>query len=297
MKFWLILFLFMSRAVWAEPIKVWKEDVAFAPFKTEHVELLSIVELTSFDKRFGGLSSLMIKDDEIISTGDHGHLFRFSRQDMGQCDVVALRDLKGKRLKKKKQRDSESLTLDETGRLLISFERNHRILPYSGEGKIVGDPIPLPSAVEGLPNNGGLEAIETLSDGRLVIVGEGRKRDEEISLWIEGHDKKSWEKKTITRIDEFRPTGLTRLPGRDRLVLLERYYAPITGVRLRLSYLDGITGKRGDILAKLGPPTPLDNFEGIAAYQEDNGQVRLMLISDDNFSILQRTLVMTLGLR
>ena len=36
----------------------------------------------------------------------------------------------------------------------------------------------------------------------------------------------------------------------------------------------------------------IDNFEGIAARQMPDGSVRLYVISDDNFSIIQRTLLL-----
>jgi hypothetical protein len=36
----------------------------------------------------------------------------------------------------------------------------------------------------------------------------------------------------------------------------------------------------------------IDNFEGIAAKQMPDGRVRLYIVSDDNFSDSQRTLLM-----
>ena len=36
----------------------------------------------------------------------------------------------------------------------------------------------------------------------------------------------------------------------------------------------------------------IDNFEGIAARQMPDGRVRLFIVSDDNFSASQRTLLM-----
>ena len=36
----------------------------------------------------------------------------------------------------------------------------------------------------------------------------------------------------------------------------------------------------------------IDNFEGLSAFVNDNGEVVLTLVSDDNFSLIQRTLLM-----
>ena len=46
-----------------------------------------------------------------------------------------------------------------------------------------------------------------------------------------------------------------------------------------------------EILADLAPPRTLDNFEGIAAHRAADGTTRITLLSDDNFNVLQRTLI------
>lgn len=46
------------------------------------------------------------------------------------------------------------------------------------------------------------------------------------------------------------------------------------------------------VLARMNLLVTLDNFEGIAARQMPDGRVRLYVISDDNFSKKQRTLLM-----
>jgi hypothetical protein len=50
-------------------------------------------------------------------------------------------------------------------------------------------------------------------------------------------------------------------------------------------------------LQKLDEFTTVDNFEGIAAKEMPDGRVRLYLISDDNFSANQRTLLMVFDIR
>ena len=58
-------------------------------------------------------------------------------------------------------------------------------------------------------------------------------------------------------------------------------------VTLRIAEADGRTV---DELA-LGAPLTVDNYEGLAALPRADGSVRFYLISDDNFSRLQRTLL------
>ena len=46
------------------------------------------------------------------------------------------------------------------------------------------------------------------------------------------------------------------------------------------------------MLAQMNVLVTVDNFEGIAARQMADGRVRLYVVSDDNFSSKQRTLLM-----
>ncbi len=43
-------------------------------------------------------------------------------------------------------------------------------------------------------------------------------------------------------------------------------------------------------------PLTLDNMEGVAARQSERGETLIYLISDDNFRLLQRTLLMVFAL-
>ena len=52
----------------------------------------------------------------------------------------------------------------------------------------------------------------------------------------------------------------------------------------------------GAELTRMGFLEGIDNMEGIAAARTEAGELRLYLVSDDNFSAAQRTVVLTLGL-
>ena len=45
------------------------------------------------------------------------------------------------------------------------------------------------------------------------------------------------------------------------------------------------------IIARLSNSLTIDNFEGIAARRNDAGETLIYILSDDNFSLLQRTLL------
>ena len=49
---------------------------------------------------------------------------------------------------------------------------------------------------------------------------------------------------------------------------------------------------RPPLAPPLAPPLSLDNFEAISATRGPDGGLRLYILSDDNFSALQRTLIM-----
>jgi hypothetical protein len=73
-------------------------------------------------------------------------------------------------------------------------------------------------------------------------------------------------------------------------VALERFYAPIIGARARITLL-AAPGAEAEVLAELLAPMPVDNFEGVAAVRMGAGVTRIYIVSDDNFSTRQRTLL------
>ncbi|MCZ6907608.1 MAG: esterase-like activity of phytase family protein, partial [Deltaproteobacteria bacterium] len=92
------------------------------------------------------------------------------------------------------------------------------------------------------------------------------------------------------------PTDLATLASGD-VLLLERRYSLISGVTVRIRLLSRGNLKAGARLegkeiALLGPPLEVDNFEGLAVREDPKGGSCLYIISDDNYSILQRTLLL-----
>lgn len=261
------------------------------------------LKLTASDGRFGGLSGLVISDDgaRLTSITDTGLWFEgrlvygADGALIGLTDAVMtpLRNASGQALSGKRASDSESLARAPDGSLLVSFERDHRVLRYAAPGE-TGQPVSLPiQNIGSIRNNGGMEAMEFLADGRLLILTEDYfVTDGRLAGWIS--DGAGVAALTYPGNGYFKPTGLTRLPD-GRMLVLERGYTAIGGPKARLMVIDPPGGGAIDDLtelARLQPPIQVDNYEGVAARVTDSGETLLYIVSDDNFNALQRTLLL-----
>ena len=95
--------------------------------------------------------------------------------------------------------------------------------------------------------------------------------------------------------DGFDVTDAAPLPD-GGLVVLERRFRFSEGVKMRIRRIDARELKRGaliagEVLLEANDSLNIDNMEGIAAHRGASGEIVLTLITDDNFSPLQRTLI------
>lgn len=264
------------------------------------------IELTSANKHFGGLSGLLVDPQALgmLAVTDKGYWLRAQLQyDAGgnlsgltKARLERLRDLEDKPLSGKSNSDSEAIQPARDG-VLVSFERDHRIWRYRAPGNLPNgpaEPVSLPPDVASAPGNGGLEAICEFADGRLLIMTE--------AWYDENHDLRGWLRQagqwsavSYAVTEDFAPTDFSLLPSGDLLVL-ERRYKLLSGPAVRLQVIAGDTirpGARleGRELAQFRLPLTVDNMEGVSAVEKPDGTY-LYLVSDDNFSALQRTLLM-----
>ncbi len=266
------------------------------------------LEIIHSDKRFGGLSGLHVSADGRLmhAVTDRGSWVSArleyregSLAGMTDIRIGDLKDQRGDRLSGS-WRDAESLARDGSGGFLVAFERRHRIWRYpAGRKKHALSRRPKPQETPEhfgrQPRNGGVEALTRLCDGRLLAISEkSRAGPGAFHAWL--RDADGWSSLDYAVSDSFRPTGATTLPNCDVLVV-ERHFNVLTGVRARIvlvaaaSIEPGAT-LNGAPLATLAPPVTVDNMEGIAARRGDNGETLIYLVSDDNFSGLQRTLLL-----
>lgn len=268
------------------------------------------VEISSEDAAFGGLSDLEVLDDNrIIAISDNGDWFE-ARLILDEADTLVsvsdvrtafMRDERGRAFSNKRAGDSEDIAQLPDGRIAVSFEQSQtiRIYDFNRDGPFgFARAGPRLAGTEPLHRNAGLEALAVTAEGVLLVGAEGGEA-QTTPLWLAPLDAREPVAPRISYPLEagYSLTGLDRLPD-GGFVALERFYAPVIGARARITMfpavsIDAQSSALPDVveLARIAPPMPVDNFEGIAAQRMPDGVTRIYILSDNNFSGRQRTLL------
>src|SRR5262249_30287586 len=90
------------------------------------------------------------------------------------------------------------------------------------------------------------------------------------------------------------------LPGGD-LLLLERKFSWTSGLfvrirRIALAEVNPGALVDGPVLLEADLGYEIDNMEGLSVHRGPSGEIVLTLVSDDNFSVIQRTLLLQFAL-
>lgn len=297
-------------AIHAKPITAFdNKDATRVRFGA--LEFRGGLELTSKDKRFGGISALHMAADgarfrALTDRGDWlaGRIVYRGGSPAGLADVELAPALAsdGRPLAKHRWYDTESLAIDDAGRAYVGIERVHRIVRFDLKNglRARGQPIPVPDAFKTLGNNKSLECLavppkDSILAGQLIVVTEHSLDDahNNRAFLLAGTGFKAF---SVKRSDGFDVTDCTILPPND-LLLLERRYSPLAGVAMRIRRVAVANIAPGASVD--GPPLiavdlnyQIDNMEGIGLSRDANGDTILTLVSDDNFSALQRTLLL-----
>ena len=273
--------------------------------------------LTSPYSRFGGISAMRLdaKGEGFIALSDRGEWFTgriaYRGRDMaGLLDVESgpMLGADGRPLAARGWYDAESLAIDGTT-LYVGIERVNRLMRFDfrRDGmRALGDEMPTPPAFRKLPYNKGPEALlfvpERLAHdknpplaGALIAISE-RGLDAAgniIGFAIGGAAPGQF---TVRRRDDFDVSDAVLLPAGD-ILLLERKFSILSGVGIRVRRLALDAVKPGALLD--GPSIfdadfgyEIDNMEAIDAHVGPDGETVLTMISDDNFSFIQRTLIL-----
>ncbi|NQX94485.1 MAG: esterase-like activity of phytase family protein [Erythrobacter sp.] len=207
-------------------------------------------------------------------------------------EVGDLLDLQGEALAGKAQGDSESLTRSASGGWLVGFERDHRVWRYptlSGLPEETGiDPVSIMGALE---PNGGTETL-ALDERALLICAERFLEPPAPNCFWQTQGMGP----SAVRIEppqDMRGIGAVATDADAAndatLFVLFRSYTSSQG------NVGGITvGRRDGTFAGIATfraPLNVDNFEGLAV-REEGEKTFLYIVSDDNFSSSQRTLLM-----
>jgi len=199
--------------------------------------------------------------------------------------------------------DTEALWI-EGGTAWIGVERSHRIFRFDTFGRdgflARGTSVPVPMGSQRLQSNRGIEAIGVLPRpsplaGTLLALSErGLNPAGDIRGFLIGRDGSS--ELAVRRTNDFDVTDLAFLPNGD-LLILERWFSAWRGVAFRIRRI-GIDAVRpgatldGPIIVSGDMSAQVDNMEGLAVHREADGETILTIVSDNNFSFLQRTLIL-----
>ncbi len=307
--------LFAVAAACAEPISVTTQPIeSFAPAGSDSeakLQFLGGIVVNAEDNRFGGLSGIDLLDDEhAIMVSDRGSVVR-ARLVRENGRLTGLADVEIDPLfpdgaTGKTFGDLEDIALDPRDRTkgtIVRERQANAMLDFALKDGRIADLKPqrvgAPDNI--LRSNTGLESVtyapaDSPLAGEIVTLAErARASTNGIGGWIAGVGQFS-----IVPHDEFDISSARFLPDGD-LLLLERRFKMTSGIAMRLRRIAGDTiavGAQldGPILLDAGMASQIDNMEGLAVHRDADGRTILTLVSDDNFNILQRTLILEFAL-
>jgi hypothetical protein len=266
--------------------------------------------LTSPFRQFGGISALSVAPDgsNFVAATDRSWWLRGRITYAGPrptgiaaAEMAPMLGPDGRTLASRRWYDTEALARDGDT-LYVGIERVHRIVRFDyGKGglKARARPIEVPAAFRSMPSNGGIEALVfmprgTPLGGTLVAISE-RSRNEagdHRAFLIGGPRPGTF---AIKRKDAFDISDAA-LASSSALLILERKFGWTTGLFIRIRRI-AVTDIRpgalvdGPVLFEADLGQQIDNMEGISVHRS-GGEIVLTLISDDNFSPIQRTLLL-----
>jgi hypothetical protein len=268
------------------------------------------LELTSSSQHFGGISAIRVEADgaKFLAVTDKGYWLRGrivyeGKRPAGIADAEMTPVLghDGKPLAVRGWYDTEAMARDG-GTVWLGIERVNRIVRLNiGRDGLAAraQVVPAPPGIAALPHNRGLECLEVVPGGlphaRALIAISERGLDEAGNIKGFLQSSSSWSEFAVKRIGDFDVTDCAVTPKGDLLVL-ERSFSRLRGVAMRIrrmalaSIQPGATID-GPALIEADMGYQIDNMEGLSVHR-DAGALVLTVISDDNFSMIQRTLLL-----
>jgi len=248
------------------------------------------------NKHFGGFSALEVSEDgsSFVTVSDKGHVVSgiFNRTrgritGVSSAHFLPILNTKGTPVTKHDS-DSEGLAIDPGGQIYVSFEGNHRVRRYD-TFKSAATPIGSHPDFKEFQINSGMEALAIDYRGVIYTLPE-RSGDWNRPFPVYRLKDGKWDRKfSIPRRGKFLPTGADFGPD-GKFYLLERDFAWYKGFASRIRRFDvtasGFTNEETLLVSGFGT---FDNLEGLAVWLAMDGDLRLTMISDDNFNFLQTT--------
>lgn len=245
---------------------------------------------------FGGFSALDLSNDgsAYVVVSDRGQVLagRFARDRAGvvsAADILIqdwVRNAQGQRLLGKFA-DAEGVARDGFGGIWVSFEGGARVTHYPA----IGGPevaVASPREFAAFPGNEGLEALAMDAAGAVYAIPERamlRNRAFPVYRLQDGRWTRPF---AIDAVGHWLPVSADFGPD-GRLYLLYRDFLGLRGFLSRVVRYDLAADQPGpgEMLLETAAGAH-DNLEGLAVWKDSQG-LRLTMVSDDNFSILQQT--------
>ncbi len=246
---------------------------------------------------FGGFSGLRIEQDghRFTALSDRATLRwgRVIRDATGRITGLEpqgharLKDSEGRKLMPGWKGDSEGLAIGPDGALFVSFEGLTRVARYAAPDS-PAQVLPRPQAFKDMQRNSSLETLAITPDGAILTVPErsgALNRPFPVWRFRDG----AWDQPfSIPRSGDWLTVDADIGPD-GRFYLLERDFMGLLGFRSRVRRFDlSPAALSNEQVLLTSFPMQYDNLEGIAVWQDDRG-IRITMISDDNFGMLQRT--------
>jgi hypothetical protein len=275
------------------------------------LEFIGWLALTSNYQPFGGISALHMEPDgsHFMAVTDKGSwlrgriVYRDGKPDaIADAEMAPVLGSDGKPLAARKWYDTESLT-ESGGHFYVGIERVNRVVRFNGRRDVFkarGEEIAVPPDFKTFSYNKSLECLAAAPKGsalagRLIAVAEHSldKQNNHRAFVILGDDVMRF---SVKRSEDFDISDCTILPPGD-LLLLERSFSFVRGVGMRIRRVPLTAIKEGalvdgDVLIQADLAYQIDNMEGIGIHRSTQGETVITLVSDDNFSAIQRNMLL-----
>ena len=269
--------------------------------------------LTSTHKSFGGISALRVRSDgeHFLALSDRaswflGRIVYENNRPVGIADASAAPVLDGDG-KPAPQWDTESIA-DDGNTLYVGLERINSIFSFDFDWKSFpanARPVSVPPELKDLPFNQGLEGMVFVPKkyklaGTLIGFSEkGLTEAGNLKAFLIGGPAPGMF--AVKRTDGYDISDAAILPNGD-ILILERQYSLQRGVTMRIrrirledikpgALVDGPTVIETDVRFQI------DNMEAMSVHRSRSGETLLTIMSDDNFSPIQRTLLLQFVLK
>jgi hypothetical protein len=273
------------------------------------------IALVSQDDTFGGLSSLTMTgaEQQAVFVSDRGNFVtgRLAYDDAGRLfgfigtRVEPMRNSKGDVLPRQYAKDAESVdTVYRDGvpvAVRVGFEHLTRVADFALDDAVPGGAareVTIPDWLSDLRTNESLEALciapaaSPVAGSTLLLAEEALDEAGNHRGWLLGQNDKgpmAYQDSPVVS-----PTDCAFLPNGDLLVL-ERGVSMLNFVmnlrRVPAAEVRPDNVMAGELLLSASGGT-IDNMESLAVHTTPDGELRILIGSDNNFNDWQRTLLL-----